>query len=75
MSADRRAPAVAPARLARIFGELARLFDELAAELQVRVFGVLVPGLVAAQLAPLFLELVLSMAEEAFQNEPVKAIV
>jgi hypothetical protein len=50
-------------------------FDELAAEFHVRAFGVLVPGQVATQLAPLFLELVPSLSEEVFGDEPVKAIV
>ncbi len=50
-------------------------FDELAAELDVSTFGVLVLGQVAAQLVPLLLELVPSLSEEVFGDKPVKAIV
>jgi len=56
-------------------GSLGDQFDELATELHIGAFGVLVPGQVAAQLAPLFLELVPSLAEEVFGDEPVKAII
>lgn len=54
---------------------LGNQFDELAAELHVSAFGALVPAQVAAQPAPLFLELVPSLSEEVFGDEPVKAIV
>jgi hypothetical protein len=50
-------------------------FDELAAELHASAFGVLVPGQVPAQQTPLFLELVPSLSEEVFRDEPAKAIV
>jgi hypothetical protein len=43
-------------------------FDELATEFQVSAFGVLVPGEVATQLLPLFLESVEPLAEEVFRD-------
>ncbi len=50
-------------------------FDELAAELHVGAFSVLMPGQFAGQLAALLLEHVEPLTEEVFGDQPVKAIV
>src|SRR5205823_9062063 len=50
-------------------------FDELAADLHVGAFSVLMAGQVAGQLAALLLQHVEPLPEEVFGDEPMKAIV
>ncbi|MDQ6885077.1 MAG: hypothetical protein M3077_12735 [Candidatus Dormibacteraeota bacterium] len=56
-------------------GSLGDQFDELAAELHVSAFGVLMAGQVAGQLAAILLQHVEPLPEEVFGDQPVKAIV